>query len=200
MLIGWSRSGKGVLIARLLQHYYLHKIDPKNIFIYSPSFKSDKSFQSVRNYLWFHLQEKFEQHVEDLPNMDKIKEIIASQYKALQLNDDVWYWKQMSTQKFSQTSNNKPIFDQNPEPTFLTEELPIKEYLIIIDDNLESLKSYSSELSLLCTKSRHYKIWIIWTSQVFKRMPSTVRYNSDLCFYLYFTINDDTLAEQFSKK
>lgn len=50
-IYGRSRSGKGVIMARLLQHYYLFKVAPENIYIFSSSFKSDKSFQSVRNYL-----------------------------------------------------------------------------------------------------------------------------------------------------
>lgn len=43
-IYGWSRSGKGVIMARLLQHYYLFKVSPENIYIFSASFKSDKSF------------------------------------------------------------------------------------------------------------------------------------------------------------
>lgn len=72
-----------------MQAYYLHKIDAKNIYIYSPSFLSDKTFQPVRNALKFTLGSAFKDHVEDVPNMDKIREIIKNQYDAQQANDEV---------------------------------------------------------------------------------------------------------------
>lgn len=35
---GKSRSGKSNAISKLLQHHYVHQIEPKNIYIFSPSF------------------------------------------------------------------------------------------------------------------------------------------------------------------
>jgi hypothetical protein len=57
----------------------------------------------------------------------------------------------------------------------LQEEQDIKKYLVIIDDNLESLRSYNSDLALFGTKSRHYNIVTIYTTQVYKRLPGTIR-------------------------
>lgn len=79
-------------------------------------------------------------------------------------------------------SNNNGTIAQDPfeidkkkiDLPMLQKELPIKRYLIIIDDNLDHLKSYNSDISLLCTKSRHYNIVLIWTTQVYKRLPSTI--------------------------
>jgi len=50
-IYGRSRSGKGVIINSLMCHYYFFKVDPENIYIFSPSFKSDKTYQAARNYL-----------------------------------------------------------------------------------------------------------------------------------------------------
>lgn len=52
-IYGRSRSGKGVIINSLMCHYYLFKVDPENIYIFSPSFKSDKTYQAAWNYLWY---------------------------------------------------------------------------------------------------------------------------------------------------
>lgn len=96
-IYGRSRSGKGVIMARLLQHYYLFKIAPENIFIFSASFKSDKSFQSVRNYLKYQLGPKFDKNIQDVPDMSVLNDIIKNQYEAMQLNDDVRYRQIMGT-------------------------------------------------------------------------------------------------------
>lgn len=82
----------------------------------------------------------------------------------------------------------------------LTQEWELKKYLIIIDDNLDALKSYNSELTLLCCKNRHYGIHLIITGQVFSRIPTTIRRNADLTFLLYLTIDDSTFGEYFGKK
>jgi hypothetical protein len=103
---------------------------------------------------------------------------------------------------FKPITRNVDVFDagtwQKIIPT-LTHEMPVKKYLIVIDDNLESLKSYNSDLALLCTKSRHYNITTIYTTQVFKRLPSTIRQNCDISFFLYLTVSDDTFNEMFNK-
>lgn len=82
----------------------------------------------------------------------------------------------------------------------LTRERELKRFLIIIDDNLDSIKSYNSELTLLCCKNRHYGIHLIITGQVFARIPTTIRRNADLTFLLYLTIDDSTFGEYFGKK
>lgn len=112
----------------------------------------------------------------DKPDMSIINEIMAMQYEALQLNDDVWYRGTMGLFKARpDTSGLFEIGESHKLTPTLSHEMPIKKYLIIIDDNLESLKSYNSDLSLLCTKSRHYNITTIFTTQVFKWLPSTIR-------------------------
>lgn len=44
ILGAWSWAGKSNIICQMMQAYYLHKIDAQNIYIYSPSFLSDKTF------------------------------------------------------------------------------------------------------------------------------------------------------------
>lgn len=87
-----------------------------------------------------------------------------------------------------------------PLTPILHKEMPVKKYLIVIDDNLQYLKSYNSDLALLCTKSRHYNITTIYTTQVLKRLPSTIRQNCDISFFLYLTVSDETFNEMFNKK
>lgn len=50
-IFGMSRCGKGNMIARLFQHYWLHKIDAHCIYIFSPTFNTDITFSSIRHYL-----------------------------------------------------------------------------------------------------------------------------------------------------
>ena len=63
VVVGASWAGKSNFVNRLLMHYYLHKIAPDCIYIFSPSFRTDKSYQPVRNYLRHELKEKYDQHV-----------------------------------------------------------------------------------------------------------------------------------------
>lgn len=114
------------------------------------------------------------------------------------MNDDVRYRDTMGVikQKHSDIFGGSQQFKDLP---LLKTELPVKRYLIIIDDNLNQLKSYNSDLALFCTKSRHYNIVTIYTTQVFRRLPSTIRQNCDLQFCLYLTVSDDTFGEMFGK-
>lgn len=118
----------------------------------------------------------------------------------MQLNDDVWYRKIMG-KKPDQNHNSDP-FERSMWDKItpvLQEEQDIKKYLVIIDDNLESLRSYNSDLALFGTKSWHYNIVTIYTTQVYKRLPGTIRQNCDISFYLYLTVSDDTFVELFNK-
>lgn len=45
---GKSRSGKSSFISRMICHHFLHTIPIDNIYIFSPYFSTDKSFQRVR--------------------------------------------------------------------------------------------------------------------------------------------------------
>lgn len=140
--------------------------------------------------------------MQDVPDMSVLNEIIRNQYEAMQLNDDVRYRKIMGTSARAAPCNDSPFEGSawNKITPILNEELDVKKYLVIIDDNLESLRSYNSDLALFGTKSRHYNIVTIYTTQVFRRLPSTIRQNCDISFYLYLTVSDDTFNEMFNKK
>jgi len=140
--------------------------------------------------------------VQDVPDMSILNEIIRNQYEAMQLNDDVWYRKIMGTSVSAARCNDSPFEESawNKITPILNEELDVKKYLVIIDDNLESLWSYNSDLALFGTKSRHYNIVTIYTTQVFRRLPSTIWQNCDISFYLYLTVSDNTFDELFNKK
>ena len=137
--------------------------------------------------------------------MTILNDIIKKQYEAMQINDNVRYRQIMGKKQRSKdgSSAHADLFENHtwdklmPE---LSEELDIKKYLVIIDDNLESLRSYNSDLALFGTKSRHYNIHTIYTTQVFKRLPSTIRQNCDIQFFLYLTVSDDTFNEMFNKQ
>lgn len=43
-VFGMSRCGKGNFICKLFQHFYLHKVDPTEIYIFSPSFNTDVTY------------------------------------------------------------------------------------------------------------------------------------------------------------
>ncbi len=74
-------------------HYYLHTISPDCVYIFSPSFRTDKSYQPTRNYLRHELKEKYDQHVKLAPDEQTLIGIIEQQRKALKANDDVRYRK-----------------------------------------------------------------------------------------------------------
>ena len=75
-LYGKSRAGKSNFICKMLMHHFIHEIEPQNIYIFSPSFWTDKSYAPVRNFLWIHLRDKFEEHVRPEPDLNLLEEIL----------------------------------------------------------------------------------------------------------------------------
>lgn len=116
------------------------------------------------------LKDEYLDHVKRVPDEKLLMKIVEDQYKAKKLNDDVRYSKAYGVQPVVRDKNNDP-FSWGKKDFMSTydapkKELPIKKYLVIIDDNLKSLGSYNSWLSMYSTWSRHCNITTIWVGQV----------------------------------
>lgn len=206
-VFGMSWCGKSNFIARLFQHFYLHKIDPTEIYIFSPSFNTDVTYAPIWHYLQRHLKETYNDHVKLRPDLEVIKDIMKQQEKAMILNDQARYWQVYGGQfpegvyagsKEDITNSWGLITDP---ASMQTEILPIKWYVILIDDCLSYLKSYQSDISLVGTWSWHREITIIWVAQIYKRLPSSIWAMLDVSvlFYMY-PLSDTAFDELFNKK
>lgn len=80
---------------------------------------------------------------------------------------------------------------------------PVPRILILIDDCLASDEiraGYAGKLALWSTFSRHSNICCIWTSQIYTRLPNTVRQMTDLIIYLYCNpVPERMIQELFNK-
>jgi len=85
---GWSRSGKSNFISKIMQHHFVHKIKPQNIWIMSPSFWTDDSYTPVRNYLRENLGDNFENHIKSSPDLELLNEVLGAQLAKKLNNDD----------------------------------------------------------------------------------------------------------------
>jgi len=50
-VFGTTRSGKSNWIANYMQHFMLHKCSADSVYIFSPSFNTDSTYASCRDYL-----------------------------------------------------------------------------------------------------------------------------------------------------
>lgn len=147
------------------------------------------------------LGEKYDEHVKNKPDLTVIKNIMAEQEKAMRLNDDARYWQVYNQDIPIPTVNESWGLVGNTETIKQTTVLPIKWYIILIDDCLQYLKSYQSDISLIGTWSRHREITIVWVAQIYKRLPSSIRAMLDISvlFYMY-PLSDTAFDELFNKK
>lgn len=129
--------------------------------------------------------------------MPLIEKLIKSQKEWQINNDDINFEKVYGVQK-------KELFTDNKETYEPKKNIPIRKHLIILDDCLcseEVWAGYAGKLALLSTFSRHAEIIIIWVSQVWNRLPTTVRQMLDCIVYFYMNpIPESFIKEIFNKE
>lgn len=186
-VFGWTRSGKSHFINWLIKNYY-DDIDVDNIIIFSPSFKTDSSYEQLRykmlnavdgDYNWL--------KVYDNIDMKLINDLVASQYED---------WLIIDKQKYNKINNNMSL------SKYVKNIQPIKRYLIIFDDVLgdKKISSFHSGISNYCTKSRHSNIISIYTSQMYTKLPNVVRSQCDIMIIFYLSPFQDIMFNEICEK
>lgn len=72
-----SWAGKGVLINNLFINDIIHWTKISNIIIFSPTFRDDKSFSALRNFMYKGLKkEQIDNQIFDTLNLEKLTQIL----------------------------------------------------------------------------------------------------------------------------
>lgn len=81
-----------------------------------------------------------------------------------------------------------------------SESIPL--FLVIFDDIIgdKELKSFQSELSSYCTRSRHANILNIFLTQDWNALPTRIRRNSNLVFLMNMDTYPDNMIKENSTK
>lgn len=174
LFCAWSRAGKGVFINYLLTRDLIHRLPSiKNLYIFSPTFKDDKSFAPVRNLMYKRLTDQdIKTHIQDTIDFETISQIIAKQNEIKTHNDEL-RWKKL---KMTEAQKTGTISQQQLKK--------LDKYVILIDDLLDSrdFTSFFGGLSGLCTKNRHWNIVFLFSGQHFTKISPVIRAQSDLIF------------------
>ncbi len=103
----WGKSwcGKSNAISQMLEKYYIHKIKPQHMYIFSPSFEYDKSYTPIWNYLKLKLGDEYGSHVLKAPAQGVLNNILAEQQKLQQINTD-WKFEKSYNHLERSTANN----------------------------------------------------------------------------------------------
>jgi hypothetical protein len=168
LFCAWSRAGKGVFINDLFVKDIIHRVPSlKNIMIFSPTFKDDKSFAPLRNILYKKLNQKeISENIKEIVDFEVLDRVINKQKKIKEENDEIRRKKM----------NGSKGVSSNPKK--------LEKYVILIDDLLDSraFTSFFGGLSGLCTKNRHYNIMFIFSGQHYTKISPVIWAQCDLIF------------------
>ena len=173
IISGQSISGKTTILNNMLLKYWIWKIQPSNIFIFSKTASFDLAYRPFIRWVVNKIKkEGGVLNIFESIDMQVIRGVVDEQKKLKKLN--------MAVNKKGRKK--------------------IEKILMIYDDILgdSQLKSHQSELSSFTCVSRHSAITNIFLTQNYTSIPSTIRRQTPLVFLLNMDNYSEVMAEENS--
>ena len=170
MVSGQSMSGKSNFILNLFKRRFIHQdLDFNNFYIFSSTAMANPQFRPLYKYIIKHTDVKnFSNMIYDTVNVDLIKNILR---------------KQEQISKEMLMAKNKNVQPELPNYVFLFDD-------ILSDKQFKHHGSFVNGLASMC---RHYNILLIILTQVWQRIPNTIRQQSNLSILM----SSDNYSEKY---
>lgn len=155
-----------------MTQYFIHKIKPKNIYVFSPTIRDDPSYNSLRNHLRNYLGTRYNEHVFDKINIDILNKVWDAQNSIKKNNEEVTLYKLKN--KMNPKNNELALFkkisqhnnDKFGKSSLTPKHKELERHIFILDDVLgdKNISLFRGGLADLCYKNRHLNIQFIFVA------------------------------------
>lgn len=164
-----SRAGKSCFLNCLMTQFFIHKIKPKNIYVFSPTIRDDPSYNSLRNHLRNYLGTRYNEHVFDKINIDVLNKVWDAQNLIKKNNEEVTLVKLKN--KMNPKNREIAMFKKLAQHPFNKSSLTpkhkeLERIIFILDDVLgdKNISLFRGGLADLCYKNRHLNIQFVFVA------------------------------------